>query len=322
MESGRITLSKEVGEALAGLRLDQAAAKMFPDYSRSRLQMWIKSGELTVNSAVLKQREKLRAGDIIAIDAEIIADDELAADEIDLDIRYEDEHLLIVSKSDNLVVHPAAGHPRGTLMNGLLHHYPELASLPRAGIVHRLDKDTTGLLLIARTLPAHTGLVRQLQERSIERAYDAIVTGVLVAGGAVDQPVGRHPVQRKKMAVTRHGKPARTHYRVRERFRSHTLIEAALETGRTHQIRVHLTWLGYPVVGDRAYGGRPKLPPGCAAELAEALAGFPRQALHAGRLALTHPVTGERLQQEADPPPDMTHLLALLRSDCQDGDVR
>ena len=318
MGNSGISRREEVGEALAGWRLDRAAAEMFPEFSRSRLQVWIKSGDLTVNAKALKQREKLNVGDIIEIDAEIELDGGLAADEIDLDIRHEDEHLLVVNKPENLVVHPAAGHPRGTLLNGLLHRYPELAGLPRAGIIHRLDKDTTGLLLIARTLPAHTGLVRQLQERRIERIYQAVVAGVIVAGGTVDQAIGRHPVQRKRMAVVESGKPARTHYRVLERFRRHTLIEAALESGRTHQIRVHLSWLGHPVTGDRDYGGRPKLPPGCGSALAAALGDFPRQALHAHRLALAHPVTGDRLALEVDPPPDMADLLAVLRRDASD----
>ena len=257
----------------------------------------------------------MQAGDVIEIDAELAVADDLTAEAMELDVRYEDEHLLILSKPENLVVHPAAGHHDGTLLNGLLHSYPELAQLPRAGIIHRLDKDTTGLMLIARSLPAHTELVRQLQERRIERVYQAIVHGALTAGGAVDRPLGRHPVQRTRMAVVAGGKPARTQYRVLERFRSHTLAGITLETGRTHQIRVHMSWLGYPVAGDRGYGGRPRPPPGCTAELAAALVEFKRQALHACRLSLVHPISGKPVTQEAALPMDMQNLLDLLRQD-------
>ena len=319
MKNSRISRREQVGESLAGLRLDQAAARMFPDFSRSRLQTWIKSGGLKVNSRVLKQRERLRAGDIIEIDAVLATAEESVAEAMELDIRYQDEHLLIVNKSENLVVHPAAGHPRGTLLNGLLHRFPELARLPRGGIVHRLDKDTTGLLLIARSLPAHTELVRQLQQRRIERVYQALVHGTPTAGGTVDQPIGRHPVQRKRMAVIAGGKPARSHYRVLERFRSHSLLKVMLESGRTHQIRVHLSWLGFPVTGDRSYGGRPRPLSRCEPELAAALGEFPRQALHACRLALYHPLTGARLEQESGLPGDMERLLELLRRDSQGG---
>ena len=265
----------------------------------------------------MKQKDRLQAGDVIEIDAELAADDELTAEAMELDVRYEDEHLLIVNKPENLVVHPAAGHHEGTLLNGLLHSFPELAQLPRAGIIHRLDKDTTGLMLIARTLRAHTDLVRQLQERRIERVYQAFVHGVLTAGGTVDQPVGRHPVHRTRMAVVGEGKPARTHYRVIERFRAHTHVEISLETGRTHQIRVHMAWLGHPVTGDRAYGGRPKPPAACPAELAAALGAFNRQALHACRLSLTHPETGKKISMDLELPSDMQNLLQLLKQDLQ-----
>ena len=317
MQENRIVRRETVTDSLAGLRLDRAAADLFPDFSRSRLQMWIKSGVLTVNSRNVKQKDRLQAGDVIEIDAELSADDELTAEAMELDVRYEDEHFLIVNKPENLVVHPAAGHHEGTLLNGLLHSFPELAQLPRAGIIHRLDKDTTGLMLIARTLRAHTDLVRQLQERRIERVYQALVHGVLTAGGTVDQPVGRHPVHRTRMAVIEEGKPARTHYRVLERFRAHTLIEISLETGRTHQIRVHVAWLGYPVTGDRTYGGRPKPPAACPAELAAALGAFHRQALHACRLSLTHPETRKKVSINMELPTDMQNLLELMRQDSQ-----
>ncbi len=317
MESGRILRREKVDESLAGLRLDRAAARMFPDYSRSRLQMWIKSGELTVNSQILKKRENLKAGDIIEIAAELEAAEDLAAESMALDVRYQDDHLLVINKPDKLVVHPAAGHPGGTLLNGLLHQYPELAQLPRAGLIHRLDKNTTGLLLVARSLPAHTALVRQLRQRHIQREYQALTTGVPITGGIVDQPIGRHPVHRKRMAVLASGKPARTHYHILERFRAHSLLRIALESGRTHQIRVHLSWLGYPAIGDRAYGGRPKPPPRCLPELGAVLGEFPRQALHACRLAWTHPISGAELECRSDLPRDMEELLALLRRDAR-----
>ena len=317
MRENRIVRRETVTDSLAGLRLDLAAADLFPEFSRSRLQLWIKSGNLKVNSRNVKQRDRLRTGDVIEIDAELAPDDELTAQAMELDIRYEDECFLIVNKPENLVVHPAAGHREGTLLNGLLHSFPELAQLPRAGIIHRLDKDTTGLMLIARTLRAHTDLVRQLRERRIERVYQALVRGVLTAGGTVDQSVGRHPVYRTRMAVIEKGKLARTHYRVLGRFRAHTHVELSLETGRTHQIRVHMAWLGYPVTGDRTYGGRPKPPAACSAELAAALGAFNRQALHACRLSLTHPETRKKTSIDLELPSDMQNLLELLKRDSQ-----
>lgn len=265
----------------------------------------------------MKQRDRLKPGDVIEIDAELAPDDELTPEAMELDIRYEDEDVLIVNKPENLVVHPAAGHHEGTLLNGLLHSFPELAQLPRAGIIHRLDKDTTGLMLIARSLRAHTSLVKQLQERRIERVYHALVHGVPTGGGTVEQPMGRHPVHRTRMAVVANGKPARTHYRVLERFSAHSLLEITLDTGRTHQIRVHLSWLGYPAVGDRTYGGRPKLPPACPAELAKTLGEFKRQALHACRLSFMHPSKNENISKDIELPMDMLALLDLLRRDTQ-----
>ncbi|MYH45999.1 MAG: 23S rRNA pseudouridine(1911/1915/1917) synthase RluD [Gammaproteobacteria bacterium] len=313
MQENRIVRRETVSNSMAGLRLDRAAADLFPEFSRSRLQLWIKGGNLTVNSQNMKQKDRLRAGDVIEIDAELATDDELTAEAMELDVRYEDEHFLIVNKPENMVVHPATGHHEGTLLNGLLHSFPELAQLPRAGIIHRLDKDTTGLMLIARTLRAHTELVRQLQERRIERVYQALVHGVLTAGGTVDQPMGRHPVHRTRMAVVGEGKPARTHYRVLERFPAHTHVEISLETGRTHQIRVHMAWLGYPVLGDRTYGGRPKPPAAFPPELTAALGAFGRQALHACKLSLLHPVNKEKIIIDMKLPPDMQNLLELLR---------
>ena len=234
---------------------------------------------------------------------------------ITLNVAFEDEHVLVVNKPAGLVVHPGAGNPGGTLMNGLLHHAPQLESVPRAGIIHRIDKDTTGLLLIAKTLPAHTALTRQLAERSISREYLAVCNGVLTGGGTIDEPIARHPVDRKRMSVQQAGKPAVTHFKVLERFRAHTYVSVKLETGRTHQIRVHFAWRRNPLVGDPVYGGRLALPAGASDVLIEALRGFRRQALHAARLAFAHPASGETLAIEAPLPADFEQLLAALRED-------
>jgi len=313
MQAGKVFQQGRVSEALDGMRLDLAAARLFPDFSRARLQGWIRQGKLTVNSRSARQRERLRSGDLLVLDAELAPGHESGPESLELEVRYQDEHLLIVNKPARLVVHPAPGHRGGTLLNGLLHQFPELAGLPRAGIVHRLDKDTSGLLLIARTLTARDELLRQIRERRIERVYQAIVQGAIVAGGTIDQPLGRHPVHRKRRAVLAEGKPARTHYRVLERFPQHTLLKISLETGRTHQIRVHMAWLGHPLTGDPGYGGRPRPPTGGDARLAAALGSFQRQALHAWRLSLPHPVDGHELTEQAPLPDDMEQLLRCLR---------
>ena len=314
-ETSDTLLEQRIPEAWAGQRLDQALARLFPDYSRSRLTAWLKAGRITVDGAQWRARDKVSGGERVRLAVVLEAEGDWRPEPIPLDIVFEDEHLIVVDKPAGLVVHPAAGNPSGTLLNALLHHDPALARLPRAGIVHRLDKDTTGLLVVARSLPAQTSLVNQLQARSLLREYQAVVTGVLVAGGTVDAPVGRHPVQRKRMAVTPSGKPAVTHYRVVERFRAHTWIRCRLETGRTHQIRVHMAHIQHPLVGDPVYGGRLRLPPGCSESLAEVLRGFRRQALHAGRLGLVHPETGEALEWTSPLPDDMRELLDTLRED-------
>jgi len=295
-------LTARVPEELAGMRLDQCLAEMFPDYSRSKLQIWIKAGRVRVDGVALKGREKLDGGEEIELDAE----------DIPLDIIYEDDSLLIVNKPAGLVVHPAVGNWRGTLVNALLNHDPALNTLPRAGIVHRIDKDTSGLLMVAKTLQAHNSLVEQLQERSITREYLALVKGWMTAGGCVDEPIGRHPVDRKRNAVRREGKEAVTHYRLEQRFKRHTLIRVKLETGRTHQIRVHMAHINYPLVGDQIYGGRFQMPADCSPALAEALRNFKRQALHAAKLGLEHPETGEYREWEQALPEDMQHLLTVL----------
>jgi 23S rRNA pseudouridine1911/1915/1917 synthase len=306
-------LTARVPEELAGMRLDQCLAEVFPDYSRSKLQTWIKAGRVLVDGEIMKGREKLDGGEEIELDAEAERVIEYAPQEIPLDIIYEDDSLLIVNKPAGLVVHPAVGNWDGTLVNALLNHVPSLDTLPRAGIVHRIDKDTSGLLMIAKTLQAHNSLVEQLQERSIHREYLALVKGWMTAGGTVDEPIGRHPVDRKRNAVVRRGgKEAITHYRLEQRFKRHTLIRVKLETGRTHQIRVHMTHINYPLVGDQVYGGRFQMPADCSPALAEALRNFKRQALHAAKLGLEHPETGEYCEWEQAIPEDMQNLLKLL----------
>ena len=305
-------LTARVPEQLAGMRLDQCLAEMFPDYSRSKLQTWIKAGRVKVDGVALRGREKLDGGEDIELDAEAEVVLECDAEDIPLDIVYEDDSLLIINKPAGLVVHPAVGNWNGTLVNALLNHDPNLNILPRAGIVHRIDKETSGLLMIAKTLQAHTSLVEQLQERSINREYLALVKGWMTAGGTVDAPIGRHPVDRKRNAVRRDGKEAVTHYRLEQRFKRHTLIRVKLETGRTHQIRVHMSHINYALVGDQVYGGRFQMPADCSPELAEALRAFKRQALHATKLGLEHPETGEYCEWEIPMPDDMQNLVNLL----------
>ena len=305
-------LTARVPDELAGMRLDQCLAEMFPDYSRSKLQTWVKDGRVLVDGEQRKGREKLDGGEEIELDAEAEQVVEYDAEDIPLDIIYEDESILIVNKPAGLVVHPAVGNWTGTLVNALLNHAPHLDTLPRAGIVHRIDKETSGLLMVAKTLQAHNSLVEQLQERSIHREYLALVKGWMTAGGTVDQPIGRHPVDRKRNAVRRDGKEAVTHYRLEQRFKRHTLIRVKLETGRTHQIRVHMSHINYPLVGDQVYGGRFQMPAECNPALAEALRSFKRQALHATKLGLDHPETGDYMEWELPMPEDMQNLIKLL----------
>ncbi|RPZ78506.1 23S rRNA pseudouridine(1911/1915/1917) synthase RluD [Pseudomonas aeruginosa] len=313
--SDMIQRAAEVPFELGGQRLDQIAAQLFPEHSRSRLAGWIKDGRLTVDGAVLRPRDIVHSGAQLVLEAEQEAQGEWLAQDIELEIIYEDEHILVIDKPAGLVVHPAAGHQDGTLLNALLYHVPDIANVPRAGIVHRLDKDTTGLMVVAKTLEAHTKLVAQLQARSVSRIYEAIVIGVITSGGTIDAPIGRHGVQRQKMAVVDAGKVAVSHYRVLERFRAHTHTRVKLETGRTHQIRVHMSHIGYPLVGDPVYGGRFRIPPVASQTLVQTLREFPRQALHARFLELDHPATGVRMKWESPLPEDFLWLLSLLRQD-------
>ncbi|WP_281850230.1 23S rRNA pseudouridine(1911/1915/1917) synthase RluD [Dyella sp. GSA-30] len=301
----------------AGRRFDQALAEMFPDYSRSRLTGWIKDGAVTLDGAKAPPRQLLRGGEKVLLEAVLVVEVSSQPEAIDLDIVHEDDYLLVLNKPVGLVVHPGAGNPAGTVLNALLHHDPKLAELPRGGIVHRLDKDTSGLMVVARTLAAHTGLVDMLSRHEVERQYEAIVVGTMVAGGTVDAAIGRHMGDRLRQAVRdeEDGKHAVTHYRLRERFRAHSLIQCSLETGRTHQIRVHMAHIGHPLIGDPLYGGGLKLPKGATPELVAALRGFRRQALHAERLAFEHPVTHEPLSFSAERPADQQLLIDALRHD-------
>lgn len=318
-----IVLNATVPEHMAGARLDQVAAELFSSYSRSRLQKWIKDGELLVDGKSCRPRDKLFGGEQLSIKALLEPEGEWLAEAIELDVCYEDEDILVINKPAGLVVHPAAGNYQGTLLNGVLHYLPANENIPRAGIVHRLDKETSGLMVVAKTLVAHQSLVKQLQAKTVSREYLAIVQGVMTGGGTVDKPIGRHPQARTKMAVLDFGgKEAVSHYRVIERFPAHTLIRVKLETGRTHQIRVHMASIGYPLVGDSTYGGRLKLPKGSTQELHDALRAFRRQALHATQLALSHPVSGEHMEWQALPPADFNRLFAVLKSDAQQRDQR
>lgn len=296
----------------SGMRLDQAISELMPDYSRSRLQQWIKQGSITVNGSQYKPKEKVKANDLIEVSAELEAQGDWLPEPMELDVVFEDESILILNKPVGLVVHPAAGNYSGTLVNGLLHYNEALNNVPRAGIVHRLDKDTSGLMVVAKTLQAHAHIVGQLQDRSMGREYEAVVTGVMTGGGTVDEAIARHSRDRKKMTVTPFGKPAVTHYRLIKKFEHHTHIRVKLETGRTHQIRVHMAHIGYPLVGDPTYAGRSRVPAGTSAEFKEALKAFPRQALHAKKLTLIHPVDEEEVSWEVALPDDMRALLDLV----------
>jgi 23S rRNA pseudouridine1911/1915/1917 synthase len=302
---------------LAGLRVDQALARALPQYSRARLQSWIEAGAVRVDGQVPRARDKVHGGEQVRIEARLEPETRVSPEDLPVDVVYKDRGIFVVNKPPGVVVHPGAGNANRTLQNALLALDPKLAIVPRAGLVHRLDKDTSGLMVVARTPEAHAALVAALAEREIERAYLAVCLGVMTGGGTVDEPIGRHRTQRTRMAVRSDGREAVTHYRLLKRFRGHTFVRAELETGRTHQIRVHLAHIGHPLVGDPVYGGRRRIPRGASAPLIAELDSFKRQALHATRLALEHPLTGKPLEWEAPPPGDMTQLLAALEADAK-----
>ena len=308
---------RTIPEELAGQRLDQALAKLFPEYSRSRLKAWLLDGAIVVDGSSPRPRDPVHGGETVTLSAQPEVVVAAAPEPMTLDVVHEDDSLMVINKPAGLVVHPGAGNSSGTLMNGLLNRAPQLEAIPRAGIVHRLDKDTTGLLLIAKTLPAHTALVRLLADRDISRHYLAVCNGVLTGGGTIDEAIGRHRTDRKRMCVRDDGKPAVTHYTVRERFAAHTYISVRLDTGRTHQIRVHFAHRRHSLLGDPVYGGRLALPKGAGEQLVSTLRRFKRQALHAAKLEFTHPESGEVLSIKAALPDDFDSLLTVLREDCE-----
>jgi len=298
-----------------GMRLDQVVAELFPDYSRNRLATWIKEGRLTVDGKTMKPRDKALASAHVVLE---VADEPVIdwqPQTLPLDVIFEDEHILVVNKPAGMVVHPAAGHTDGTLVNALLGYAPELDTLPRGGIVHRLDKETSGIMFVARSALAHKSLVAQLSERTVSRTYCAVCTGALTGGGKIDAPIDRHPTARTKMAVVADGKPAVTHYRIAHRFKHYTQLQVNLETGRTHQIRVHMAHRKWPLIGDPVYAGRQRIPAGASEALITALRNFPRQALHAQALEFEHPATGDWMEFETELPDDLVELLEVLDSE-------
>ncbi|TYT23040.1 23S rRNA pseudouridine(1911/1915/1917) synthase RluD [Luteimonas viscosa] len=318
--SAPATDSIEEREALvpgsaAGRRFDAVLAELFPEFSRSRLAEWIRAGDVQLDGRQVRPRDPVRGGEHVRLVVRLEVETEAVAQDIPLRILHEDADVFVIDKPAGLVVHPGAGNADGTLVNALLHRDPALASVPRAGVVHRLDKDTSGVMVVARTLQAQTALVAQLSARGVHRQYLAVVAGALVAGGTVDAGIDRHPRDRIRMAVREDGRDAVTHYRLRERFRAHTALECRLETGRTHQIRVHMAHLRHPIIGDPLYGGPLKLPKGASEALVAALRGFRRQALHAETLEFAHPSSGEPIRCSAAVPQDMQALMAALRED-------
>ena len=308
----QIHIELRIPAAEAGNRLDTALSHLLPDYSRSRIQSWIKQHDVTVNQAARRAKDKVEENDAIIIDTTLPQANDFIAEDIPLNIVYQDDDIIVINKPAGLVAHPACGNWQGTLLNALLHHIPTLAQLPRAGLIHRLDKGTSGLLVIAKHLKAHTHLVKQLQDRQFKRIYYALVTGNVVSGGTINAPISRHPKKRTHMAVVASGKEAITHYRVVERFDNYTLLKVQLETGRTHQIRVHMAHIHFPIVGDPIYGGRLKLPSHASQTLTDALCTLKHQALHAHTLGLKHPLTGKYLEWDVPIPTDITSILSLL----------
>ncbi|WP_150137692.1 23S rRNA pseudouridine(1911/1915/1917) synthase RluD [Candidatus Enterovibrio escicola] len=315
-----LELSSIISKNQLGQRLDQGVAELFPDYSRSLIKKWILTEKVSVNGMMVnKPRIKMMGGEAIVVQVEIEDEKRWEPQDIHLNIVYEDEHLLVINKPRNLVVHPGAGCPDGTILNALLYHYPNITEVPRAGIVHRLDKDTTGLMVVAKTVPTQTRLVRALQKRTnFTREYEAIAIGTMTGGGLVEKAISRHPRKRTHMAVNELGKSASTHYRVAEHFRAHTRLRLRLETGRTHQIRVHMAYLNHPIVGDQLYSGRPRQPRNAGNELIQVLREFDRQALHAIMLRVEHPITCKLMEWHAPIPEDIAKLTVVLRADAEE----
>jgi 23S rRNA pseudouridine1911/1915/1917 synthase len=304
----------------AGRRLDVALAALLPQYSRTRIQRWIDDGAVLINGLAVRPRNLVTGGEAATVEARLEAETGVRAQKLPLDVVHQDSAVIVINKPPGVVVHPGAGNPANTLQNALLAHDKLLKNVPRGGLVHRIDKDTSGLLVVARTLEAHTALTAALAAHEVEREYLAVCTGVMTGGGTVDEPIGRHRTQRIKMAVRSDGREAVTHYRVEKKYRAHTLARVRLETGRTHQIRVHLAHVGYPIVGDPVYGGRKRIPKGATPALLEALQAFTRQALHAAKLSFTHPKSGKAVSYEAPLPKDLKGLLAALAKDAEEGE--
>jgi len=315
MEEAEEIIAGAVPESSAGDRLDKVLPEVFPPYSRSQLQVWLKEGRILLNNSVPHGRLPVRGGEILTLDLPVVEPSSWVPQPVPLSVVFEDDHVVVIDKPAGLVVHPGAGNSTGTLANGILHRYPQTSQLPRAGVVHRLDKDTSGLLVVALTEAARGALIRALEHRDVQREYLSVVNGTPISGGRVDAPIGRHPRDRIKMAVTDQGKPALTDYRILERFHAHTYLALKLHSGRTHQIRVHMAHLGFPLVGDPIYGDRVRFPSGASANVMETLSAFRRQALHATMLGFTHPVTGELLSWVSPPPADFDGLLTVLRRD-------
>ncbi|MCK7608328.1 23S rRNA pseudouridine(1911/1915/1917) synthase RluD [Acinetobacter portensis] len=311
----RLSLQFQLDESYLGQRIDQVAALIWNDYSRERLKQWLKDGHLLVNGNSVKPKYKCEGDEVLTLNVELEAQTRSLPEDIPLNIIYEDDEILVINKPVGMVVHPGAGNSTGTLVNALLHHYPKSSELARAGLVHRIDKDTSGLLVVAKSLEAQFSLSKQLAKKSVYRIYDVVVYGNIIAGGTIDEPIKRHPVDRVKMTVLPGGKDAVTHYNVKERFQHFTRVQARLETGRTHQIRVHFSYIGYGLVGDQVYMPRVRLPAGSSELLADTLRGFKRQALHAAKLGLVHPKTGEDMMFEAPWPEDFAQLVDVLRTE-------
>ncbi|NHC04291.1 23S rRNA pseudouridine(1911/1915/1917) synthase RluD [Acinetobacter sp. 187] len=311
----RLSLQFQLDESYLGQRIDQVAAIVWSDFSRERLKQWMKDGHLLVNGNVVKPKYKCEGNENLTLDVELEAQTTAQPEDIPLNIVYEDDDIMVINKPVGMVVHPGAGNPSGTLVNALLYHYPKSAELARAGLVHRIDKDTSGLLVVAKNLEAQFSLSKQLAKKSVYRIYDLITYGRIIAGGTIDEPIKRHPVDRIKMAILPGGRDAVTHYNVKERFQHFTRVQAQLETGRTHQIRVHFSYINFPLVGDPVYVSRVKVPSGASELLASTLRGFKRQALHAFKLGLVHPKTGEDMMFEAPWPEDFVNLLEVLRTE-------